>query len=160
MGIFTTTVYLASRDFNNSSTTEAGWSAKYLSFFSSGFNRPKFCSQKEKALVGTLRGEDPCRIPLVMSTCEQKCLVMLTYSSNLLFVQATFFPLYLCLLSTNRGCLSLKRRLEIQVDCSTLFSPPMCLRTSTGLPGKTSPDSFLFIRLSTYPLIVIFLPVV
>lgn len=84
MGIFTTTVYLASRDFNNSSTTEAGWSTKYLSFFSSGFNRPKFCSQKEKALVGTLRGEDPCRIPLVMSTCEQKCLVMLTYSSNLL----------------------------------------------------------------------------
>lgn len=40
--------------------------------FSSGFNLLKFCSQKEKALVGALRGEGVCSLPLVMSTCEQK----------------------------------------------------------------------------------------
>lgn len=34
--------------------------------------------------MGKLRGEDPCRILLVMSTCEQKRLVVPTYSSNLL----------------------------------------------------------------------------
>lgn len=70
VGIFRTTL-LVEISITQVPLKQAGLQNTYCCF-SLGFNLLRFCSQKEKALVGALGGEDPCSLPLVMSTCEQK----------------------------------------------------------------------------------------